>query len=268
MGVKYNGNNLKEVLEAHKRWLDKSEGWSVMDKADLSGADLRNADLSGASMRRANLRGANLRGTNLIAADLIRANLSGADLSNSYLSNADLGGAYLSGADLSGANLSGADLRRAYLGGANLSDVDFSDANLNNANLSGATLIYADLRGAKNIPFIPFACPETGAFTAWKKCESKNGSVIIKLLIPEDARRSSGTSRKCRADKAVVLDIQTIDGDTLKEVKAWSTYDKYFTYEVGKTVTPRKPFCEDRFDECSSGIHFFINRQEAIDYLK
>ena len=53
---------------------------------------------------------------------------------------------------------------------------------------------------------------------------------------------------------------------TGKEIdKAYSQYDCSFTYEVGKTVSVPN-FCEDRFNECAEGIHFFINRQEAIDY--
>ena len=169
--MKYDGTNLKEVLEAHKRWIEESEGWTEEDRADLNGA-------------------------------------------------------YLTGADLNG----------------------------------------ADLTGAKNVPYVPFACPDSGAFTAWKTCASENGRVIVKLLIPVDAKRLSSTGRKCRASKAEVLEIQTLDGKPLENVKAWSMYDINFTYEVGKTVEPKEPFCDNRWHECESGIHFFINRQEAVNY--
>lgn len=37
-------------------------------------------------------------------------------------------------------------------------------ANLGGADLRGANLGGADLRDAKEIPFIPFACPSDGAF--------------------------------------------------------------------------------------------------------
>lgn len=123
------------------------------------------------------------------------------------------------------------------------------------ADLSGA-----DLYGAKNVPFIPMSCPDTGEFTAWKKCEG----CIVKLLIPEDAKRLSATGRKCRADKAVVLDIQDVDGKSLDCKEARSIHDVTFLYKVGETVVPKEPFCEDRWKECSSGIHFYINREEAV----
>ena len=59
--------NLKEILEAHKRWLVGEEGGerANLSEANLSGANLRGAELSEADLRGANLRGANLRVANL-----------------------------------------------------------------------------------------------------------------------------------------------------------------------------------------------------------
>ena len=70
-------------------------------------------------------------------------------------------------ADLYGANLSGADLRGANLRGANLRGANLYGANLRGANLRRANLSGADLSGAKNVPFIPMACPDTGSFIAF-----------------------------------------------------------------------------------------------------
>ena len=224
-------NELNKILENHKHWINRDcEDWKSM-KADLSGA---------------NLSGAYLRG----------ADFSGADLSG-----ANLSGAYLSGADLSGADLRGADLRYANLSGADLSGANLSDANLIGADLRGANLSGADLLGTKNIPFIPMACPDTGAFIGYKKASG----YILKIEILQDARRSSSNSRKCRCDKAKVLEIQNLYGDiaNVKEVK--SDYDKNFIYRLGEIVEEPN-FCEDRWNECAEGIHFFINRQEAVEY--
>lgn len=89
----------------------------------------------------------------------------------------------------------------------------------------------------------------------------------MKLLIPADAKRLSATTEKCRADKAVVLEIQDMDGNILDEC-AYSSYQNAqdFEYKVGETVTPREPFDDNRWDECSSGIHFFIDREMAKRY--
>ena len=181
---------------------------------------------------------------------------------------ADLRDANLRGANLWGANLWGADLRDANLRDANLRGADLRDANLRGADLWGADLQGANLWGAENMT-IPMTCPDTGAFTAWKKCAAHgkdNQPIIVKLLIPEDARRSSATTRKCRCDKAIVLELQNEDGTVANIGEAFSRYEPTFVYRVGETVTPRQPFDENRWNECASGIHFFIDRQEAVDY--
>ena len=159
----------------------------------------------------------------------IRADLIGADLIG-----ADLRGANLTEADLIGADLRGADLRRA---------------NLNN-------VIYNE-----NTAFFAMTCPEEGEFIGYKKCAEEK---IVKLLIMEEAKRSSATSRKCRASKVKVLEITNIE-NTEKYETAVSKYDANFTYKVGETIEI-KDFDEDRWSECSAGIHFFITREEAVQY--
>ena len=146
---------------------------------------------------------------------------------------------------------------RANLYGANLRGADLSGA-----DLSGADLSRADLSGAKNIPFIPYACPDFGMFIGFKKARN---NLIVVLEIPEDAKRLSATGRKCRCDKARVLEIQNLGGTKSDKTEAVSQYDKDFIYRVGEIVSV-PDFCEDRWNECSAGIHFFINRQEAVDY--
>ena len=107
-------------------------------------------------------------------------------------------------------------------------------------------------------------CPEEGAYIGYKKAWHNSKPVIVKLLIPEDALRSSATSRKCRASKAEVLDITSIDKkEHFQEVI--SSYDKNFVYKVGKTVEVEN-FDRNRWNECSTGIHHFITYGEAVNY--
>lgn len=146
---------------------------------------------------------------------------------------------------------------------ANLYEANLYGADLRGANLRGANLYGADLRGAKNIPFIPMACPDTGAFIAWKKV---NG-LIIKLQIPEDAKRSSATTTKCRCDKALVVAIEHVDGTPASETSIVNMTYAECRYTVGEMVYPDS-FDEDRWNECSHGIHFFVNRQEAVDWRR
>ena len=154
--------------------------------------------------------------------------------------------------------------RWADLRGADLSWANLRGANLSGANLSGANLSWANLRGAKAVPHVPMICPTHGEFIGWKKARAFNGRpVLVQLRIPEQARRTSATGRKCRCDKAIVVGIEHMDGSTCE--KAYSSYDSKFEYEPGKEVSV-PGFCEDRFQECAAGIHFFVDKQEAIDY--
>ena len=187
------------------------------------------------------------------------------------LCDANLRGANLRGADLRDANLRSANLRGADLYGANLSGADLRDANLRSANLRGADLRDANLRSARNVDkvawnmytaFYPLQCPETGSFIGYKKAAGK----IIMLEICADAKRSSSTTRKCRCSKAKVLSITNPDGSESGLTKVASDHDRGFVYRVGEIVeTP--DFDENRWNECTAGIHFFITREEAVKYI-
>ena len=180
------------------------------------------------------------------------------------LSRANLLGANLFGADLSRANLFGADLSRANLSGANLSGANLFGANLSRANLSMASLFGADyIEKAKNL-FYPIACPEIGAFIGWKKARimHNHSECIVKLEIAKDAMRSSATGRKCRCSKATVLEVQDLGGNVLEKA-AVSDRDSDFQYIPG-TMVSVPDFDENRWNECSNGIHFYITREEAV----
>lgn len=208
--------------------LEQHKHWLREDCDDWS---IMQADLRGADLHAANLHNADLRGAIMREADLRRADLTDADLSN---------------ADLSGADLSNADLRRANLLCTNLDKVDFTGANMHYA---------------KNIPPLPMACPSEGSFIAWKRA----GGFILKLKVPAKARRSSATTRKCRCDKAKVLTIEKIDGTPAGVDFVASDYDKSFIYRIGETACV-KNFDADRWTQCTSGIHFFIDRLDAVKY--
>ena len=238
---KITADELKTILELHKKWLAK--------QTDGVRADLHKADLSGADLHKADLRWADLSGASLSEADLRWADLHKADLHWADLRKADLHWADLSGASLRMTNLHWADLSRA---------------DLSRADLSGADLSRADLCEVKGLP--PICCPEKGSFIGFKKCSGLLGDCIVELEIAEDALRSSATTRKCRCSKAKVLSITNLDGSPYNENRAFSAHDPSFEYVIGKTVEVNE-FNTYRWNECSSGIHFFITRAEAVNYM-
>ena len=131
--------------------------------------------------------------------------------------------------------------------------------------------IFPFLAGYQRFPYhkTDSLCPKYGAFTGYKIGLTLNDRAslvpcIITIFIPEDARRSSGYSNKCRCDKAKVLDIKTFDGQKVKS--AISQYDHSFVYEINKEVSA-PDFDENRWHECAPGIHFFMSEKEALDYF-
>ena len=191
-----------------------------------------------AYLRGADLRGADLRGADLTGADLRGADLRGADLRGADLTGADLTGAYLRGAYLRGADLTGAYLRGAYLTGA---------------YLTGAYL--------KKIQSYFQIIPEEGSFIGWKSCANQ---CLVKLEIPSRAKRHNSLGgRKCRASYVKTLQIWDRNGNPIHECVG--SQDDKTVYKVGRLTKPDK-YDPDPLTECSNGIHFFITKQEAIDW--
>ena len=148
-------------------------------------------------------------------------------------------------ADLRRANLRDANLRRANLIGA-----DLRDANLRGANLIGAKCIPDNVSATTSI--VP-----DGDLVVYKQLANDS---IATLKIPKEAKRSNATGRKCRAEYAEVLAIQEKEGGAMESGVSW--YDNSFVYRVGETVHPHE-WCEDRWQECAGGIHFYLTRYEA-----
>jgi len=159
------------------------------------------------------------------------------------------------------ADLREANLREVNLRGADLQEANLRVANLQGANLQGADLREADLRGANlldvryNYLTIGLAPAPEGKLIGWGK---KNG-VLVKLRIPADARRSCATTAKMRAEYAEVLDVIGAE-EVVTERKGHKV-----VYRKGEIVRCHE-WDEDRWNECSGGIHFFLDRQMAEEW--
>ena len=151
--------------------------------------------------------------------------------------------ANLSEANLSGANLSGANLSEAYLRGAYLSEANLSEAYL------------------KKIQSYFQIIPEEGSFIGWKTCANK---CLVKLEIPARAKRHNSLGgRKCRASYIKTIGIWDRNGNPIQECTG--RHDSEIIYKVGRLTKPDK-YDPDPLTECSNGIHFFITKQEALDW--
>ncbi len=175
------------------------------------------------------------------------------------------------------------DLSSAVFSHTRWYDVTFDHTNLSFANTYG---VITEPNGIDRHTVVKFinkcntlattlnmACPETGAFDGWKAVYALDSDMLwtdylVKLHIPEDAKRSSATTERCRCSKAMVTEIV----NTKTNEKVNSVVNKFSAdfpateYEVGKIVRPDS-FDDDRWNERSHGIHFFISKDNALSYM-
>lgn len=223
-------NLLKDKKPKEKLLLKEIEVYDM----DFANWDLSNIDFSFSAFHNVNLDYANLEFSNL---------------SNVFFDNCTLRNANLENANLESAMLRGADMTSSNIKGANLYAAVLEDAKLDN--------IISD----KNTKWFDLRCPEEGAFLGYKKCFNNK---LVQLLIPADAKRSSATLPSCRCDKAKILTIKSFD---YKEnyTEASSLVDEEFIYRVGEWLEAEN-FNEDRWRDSTTGIHFWMTREEAKNY--
>lgn len=118
---------------------------------------------------------------------------------------------------------------------------------------------------------LPQFIPSSGSFIGWKKAltadsTGKQDEVIVKLRIPENAQRVCA-SHKCRASEVEVLGFETLEGEKLPDdTVVFSWWNSYYIYKIG-TAKPMYAFDSNPQIECGSGIHFFLDREAAVNYL-
>lgn len=201
-------------------------------------------------------------------------NLSGEDLSNLDFTLSSFQNTVLNGADFEdstvenalfdGCPLRGANFKNAKMVTASFRYCDMRECNIEGANLYGAVLEYAKLDGIvsdEDTQWFRLHCPESGAFLAYKKCVNDR---MVQLLVPADAKRTSATLPSCRCNKAKVLTIKSFDFQENFD-EAWSLVDENFIYKKGEWVEV-KDFNEDRWQDSTTGIHFWLTRAEAEAY--
>lgn len=201
--------------------------------------------------------------------DLSGSSLAGIDFTlssfqNVCLNGADLSGAVIENALLDGCSMKGSIFRNTNMKTASMRYCDMTDCDIRGANLFGAVLEHARLDGIisdESTQWFRMHCPENGPILGYKKCVNDR---LVQLLIPADAKRTSATLPSCRCSRAKVLTIKSFDS-TEEFEEAWSLVDENFVYHKGQWVEV-KDFNEDRWMDSTTGIHFWMSREEAIAY--
>ena len=233
--------NTMEELQAK---LDQRRPGTLADMKHsvIKGLDLSGMDMTGLNLARATFDGCNLNGTDF----------SGSMMDNVAFYNNDIRNMKLCGCKARGCSFRFQDMEGIDLRGANIYASVLEDA------INQDKVIIDD-----NTEWYRMRCPEYGEpFIAWKCCTDLR---VVMMLVPADAKRCMATLETGRVSKVKVLKITNID-ETENYSWAQSTVDSDFYYEVGKWLEPANGFQEDRWKDSSPGIHFFLDRQQCVDY--
>lgn len=143
------GSRANAIAVGAIEWL-RAEGWLEGDDGLLQGQEtvLNYANLQGANLTRANLQGTRLVKANLQDTELFQANLSGSSLYGANLRKAQLQGANLSHTNLRSADLRGSRMRYFHIQEKEEIGLDLLSETSQRANLNGADLEGAYLEGA------------------------------------------------------------------------------------------------------------------------
>lgn len=202
--------------------------------------------------------------------------LSGWDMSNlilykSTFERCNLNGTIMDNCDADHMTFYECDVRNLKLTNSKARAVSFRYHDMEGIDISGSNIYASVLEDAHNqdkviindeTRWYKMTCPEEGPFIAWKCCTDLR---VVQMLVPADAKRCMATLETGRVSKVKVLSIKSIDESESFDW-AQSTVDQDFYYEKGKWLEPANGFQEDRWKDSSPGIHFFMERQQCVDY--
>ena len=234
---------------------------------NLHGYDLRKIDLNNVNLEEANLSEANLSQSLIRSSNFRAANLSSAGFKNSNIFGTSFFAAILQYTDFSNSRVIDSELAYANLVRAKLTDVvfhgtKFENANFFRADISGSYFESADLNDADiekaigNLLEYRKGKILKEPINGYKKID---GDMII-LEIPAGAVVFSINGNICRTNKAKVTDI-------IADYPNDNTYydSNAIEYSIDKVINV------ENFDliynaGSTTGIHFFMTREEAEDY--
>ena len=230
---------------------------------NFANMDLRGVDFTGRNLSQANFEGANLEGACFIDAILVSTNFEGANLKNADFSCANAWSANFNETNCKDTVFLSANLTESSFEGADLGEASFAQANLTEANLQDTNIITAEFDNTVGIYPV---CPTEGEFTGWTIGEDfKGNECLVEVFIPAWADRSSGTTRKCRAEALVIKSLELLSdgGDAL----FMRLKHRDFGFAVGQELYDSN-FEVERFKTSSADLYFWISKEEALAHAR
>lgn len=73
-------------------------------------------------------------------------------------------------------------------------------------------------------------------------------------------------SSRLRTNRAILKSIDFKNDNNMNYCVCYSLYDEKYKYKVGQEHEPENPLDDDIYKECTSGIHFFLEKEKAKNY--
>ena len=230
---------------------------------DFTNMDLRGWSFKGQNLSGANFEGANLEGACFIDAILVDANFEGANLKGADFSCTNAWSANFNETNCKNAVFLSANLTEASFEGADLAEASFAQANLTEANLQDTNIITAEFDNTVGIYPV---CPTEGEFTGWTIGEDFEGNeCLVEVSIHTWAQRSSGTTRKCRAEVLYIESIERLK-DGYDPIEVTLKNRDYILTE--KEIAQDDDYETDRFKTSSTDLYFWISKEEALAHAR
>ena len=145
------------------------------------------------------------------------------------------------------------DLRGVDFKGQNLTEANLQDTNISTAEFDNTVGVYP-------------VCPTEGEFTGWTIGEDFEGNdCLVEVSIPTWAQRSSGTTRKCRAELLYIELIERLK-DGYDPIEVTLKNRDYILTE--KEIAQDDDYETDRFKTSSTDLYFWISKEEALAHAR
>lgn len=238
---------LNLMLDAQNKAKPFTDSIRFPMKGDYDGTNLSGVTFY-ESITESRFIGANLKGTHFIGIDISWVGFSLANLSASVFDRCSFDEVSFRGANLVDAVFINCKFKDCDFTAANLYNTRFTACNLPLKEYMKGKVLTEDIIGYKGI-----------------RRSSHTGMAIATLKIPKGAMVFSINGNKCRTNKAIVLDISNPYHPERKYDRGRAIHNG-MSYYVGDEFTIRNFDCQYN-KECSTGIHFFMTREEAFDYV-
>ena len=241
---------LDVMLDAQNKANPFADAIKFPMKGDYDGTNLSGVAFY-ESITESRFIGANLRETRFIGIDISWVGFSLANLSTSVFDRCYFNEVSFRGANLVDAVFINCKFKDCDFTAANLYNTRFTACNLPLKEYMKGKVLTEDIIGYKGIR---------------QRQPSHIGMAIATLKIPKGAMVFSINGDKCRTNKAIVLDISSVYNPEKKKYDRGRSIHNGMSYYVGDEFTIHNFDCQYN-KECSTGIHFFMSREEAINYV-